>query len=197
MKLADEDPPSGCARRRETGRPSIAGMGELQPGDHRPTGCCASSGRRERGPAPGGLPRGHHQEGAQGGGPLCPADGCRGQLRPRDHHHAAPTTSALGSASRTRSSGARSQGYIPAVDPGLFEAMETGVLGRVSHGGRQGRARRRLLPTRSIRRRWPSRSQAPWRSGSGEEGSPRATSGPSRMWRLSFPRTHGRTSWAI
>ena len=47
---------------------------------------------------------------------------------------------------------------------GIREAMTDRRPGRLSDRGRQGHAVRRVVSTRSTRRRWPSRSPARWRS---------------------------------
>ena len=63
--------------------------GRAAPGDHRRPAAARVQGRRQRGPAAGGLPRGHHQGGAQGRGPFRPPDRRPRPVRPRGHQDGA------------------------------------------------------------------------------------------------------------
>ena len=60
--------------------------------------------------------------------------------------------------------GAIPREYIPAVEAGMREALESGVLAGYPLVDVQGRGSWTARSTRSTRPRWPSRSPARWRS---------------------------------
>ena len=88
--------------------------------------------------------------------------------------------------------------FIPSIDAGVQEAMESGILAGFPVVGVKATVTDGQLTTTSIPRKWPSRSPAPWCF---KEAAPEGEAGHSRA-------DHGRrglaprkstwaTSWAI
>ena len=126
--LSDEDPTFLVHTDEDTGQTIIAGMGELAPrGVGRPHDARVQR-RRARGQAPGRVPRDDHQERREGRAALRPPDRWSGPVRPRrDRARAHRARRWL--RVRRRDQGWRDpREYIPAVDAGIQEAMQGGVL---------------------------------------------------------------------
>ena len=83
--LSEEDPTFRVRTDEETGQTVISGMGELHLEVLVDRMLREFSGRRQRGQAPGGLPRDHPQAGREGRGALRPPDRWPGPVRPRRH----------------------------------------------------------------------------------------------------------------
>ena len=83
--LSEEDPTFRVRSDEETGQTVISGMGELHLEVLVDRMLPRVLGRRQRGQAPGGLPRDHPRHGGEGGGEVHPPDRRPRPVRPRGH----------------------------------------------------------------------------------------------------------------
>ena len=148
QKLAEEDPTFRVRSDAETGQTIIGGHGRAAPRDHRRPDEAGVQGRGQRGPAPGRLPGDDHPPGGERRGPVHPAVGRQGPVRPRGD-----PPRAVGSRARVR---LRGQDRGRRDPPGVHQAGgggdQGGAGGRraggLPDGGRQGDAGLRQLPRR-------------------------------------------------
>ncbi len=140
------------------------------------TGCCGSSGRRQRGQAPGGLPRDHPQAGREGRGALRPPDRRPGPVRPRGHRPRADRARRRLRVRRQDHRRDHPQGVHPLGRRRHPGGHAVGGAGRLPHGRRPGHPGRTAPTTTSTPRRWRSRSPARWL----QEGLPAGPPGPAR-----------------
>ena len=125
--LSEEDPTFRVRTDDETGQTVISGMGELHLEVLVDRMLREFSRRRQRGQAPGGLPRDHPQEGGEGRGPLHPPDRWPGPVRPRRHQPGAhrPRRAATSSSTRSRAGSSRRSTSRPST-PGSRRPSPTG-----------------------------------------------------------------------
>ena len=195
--LSEEDPTFQVRTDEETGQTIISGMGELHLEVLVDRMLREFSGRRHRRQAAGRLPRDDHPAGREGRLPPRQADRWLGPVRPRRASTSSPPGPAAATSSTTRSPAVASRrSTSPRSTPGIQAAMTTGVLAGFPTVDVQGQPGRRLGTTTSTRRRWRSRSPAPWASR--RRPARPSPSCSSRSWpsRSSPPRTTWATSWA-
>jgi hypothetical protein len=139
--------------------------GRAAPRDHRRPHEARVQGRRQRRQAAGRLPRDDHASRSRR------SQGYTPQVRRPAARASSPTSSSTSSrpapaaatSSSTRSPAAHPAEYIPSVDQGIQEALESGAR-RLPDGRRQGRRSPTARTTTSTPRRWRSRSPARWPS---------------------------------
>ncbi len=130
MKLAEEDPTFRVRDRRGDRPDHHRRHGRAPPGDHRRPAAARVQGRRQRRPAAGGLPRGASRKAVPKARAIsCGRPAAAASTAMWSSRWSRTSTGAGFTSSRTRSSGASiPKEYIPAVEAGIVEAMETGVL---------------------------------------------------------------------
>ena len=160
--LSEEDPTFRVRTDDETGQTVISGMGELHLEVLVDRMLREFSRRRQRGQAPGGLPRDHPQEGGEGRGPLHPPDRRPGPVRPRGHQPGAHRARAAATSSSTRSpAGSSRRSTSRPSTPASRRPSPTASWPATpwsTSGSRLPTAR----TTTWTPRRWPSRSPGPW-----------------------------------
>ena len=179
--LSEEDPTFRVRSDEETGQTVISGMGELHLEVLVDRMLREFSRRRQRGQAPGGLPRDHPQAGGEDRGEVRPPDRWPRPVRPRRHQRRAHRARAAATSSSTRSAAASSpRSTSPRSTPGskrrspraCWPATRRSTSGSPSPTGRT---------TTWTPRRWPSRSPGPWRSR--RRSGPPAPCCSSRSWK--------------
>jgi elongation factor G len=129
QRLAEEDPTFRVQSDEETGPDPDRRHGRAAPRDHRRPAQARVQRRCERRSPAGRLPRDDRAAGREGRGPFRSPDRRSRPVRTRCHQRRADEARATATSSWTRSSAGRSRReYIPAVDLGIQEAMESGVL---------------------------------------------------------------------
>lgn len=101
--------------------------GRAPPGDHRGPAQAGVQGGRQRGQAPGGVPGDHHQAGGRGG-QVHPPDRRPRPVRPREDQGGAPPRGSGFEFVNAIVGGVIPKEYIPAVQKGIEEAMQSGPL---------------------------------------------------------------------
>ena len=145
-KLADEDPTFVVKFDDETGQTVISGMGELHLEIIVDRLTPRVQRRRQRRQAAGRLPRDDPQAGHKVEGRYIRQTGGHGQYG-HVYIDLEPTGQGGGYEFINKIVGGKiPREYIPAVDQGIQEAMETRRAGRLPAGGRPGHAGGRLVP---------------------------------------------------
>ena len=146
-KLSDEDPTFVVKFDDETGQTIMSGMGELHLEILVDRLTREFNVGRERRQAAGGVPRDDPQGGAQGRWAATSSSPAGMASTASWRSTSSPRALAAATSSSTRSSaGSIPREYIPSVDQGIQEALETRRPRRIPHGRRAGHADRRLVP---------------------------------------------------
>ena len=182
----------------ETGQTIIAGMGELHLEIIVDRLLSRVQGRRQRGQASGCLPRDLRVTPSMNAeGKFVRQSGGRGQYGHAVIDIVPATRRARATSSRTPSSAAWCpKEYIPSIDKGIQEALDTGVLAGYPVDDVQGQADRRFLPRRRL-----LRGRLQGGRFHGHQGRPqevRPGHARARRWRsrLRPPSSTRATSWA-
>jgi elongation factor G len=153
------------AHRRRVGPDHHRRHGRAAPGDHRRPHEARVQRRGQRRQAAGGLPRDHPQGGQAGRQVRAPVGRSR-PVRPRRHRDGAARAGEGYVSSRTQDRRRRGPSeYIPAVDKGIQEAMQNGVLAGFPVVDVKVRRWSTARTTTSTRTKWRSRSPARWLQG--------------------------------
>ena len=164
QRLSEEDPTFRVRTDDETGQTVISGMGELHleilvDRMMREFGVQANVGKPQV-----AYRRPSRTDGRAADTASCARPAARA-VRRRDDHASSRMEPGKGFVFENKIvGGAIPKEFIPAVEKGVEEAMENGVLAGYPGGGRQGRRCSTARTTRWTRPRWRSRSPARWRS---------------------------------